>query len=106
MRESRLKPVHLLIALCFLFNSALAAAAGAQFGYTLENTEVRDIHAKALNRDYQAYVALPDSYTDGNKRYPVLFVVDANYSFPIVRNIAQRLNKHAGMEEVIVVGLS
>lgn len=36
----------------------------------------------------------------------MLFVVDTNYSFPVVRNIAQRLHKHAGMEEVIVVGLS
>lgn len=67
---------------------------------------MRDIRAQALKRDYQLYVALPDSYRQGNKRYPVLFVVDANYSFAIVRNIAQRLNKHAGMEEVIVVGLS
>lgn len=67
---------------------------------------MRDIRAQALKRDYQLYVALPDSYQQGSKRYPVLFVVDANYGFPIVRNIAQRLNKHAGMEEVVVVGLS
>jgi len=26
--------------------------------------------------------------------------------FTIVRNVAQRLNKHAGMEDVIVIGLS
>ena len=74
--------------------------------YYLEHTEVRDIHARALKRDYQVYVALPDSYQSGNKRYPVLFVADADYSFAIVRNIAQRLSRHAGMEEVIVVGLS
>lgn len=106
MKEARLKPVNLLIALCCLVNSALAATASAPSGYSLENTEVRDIRAQALNRDYQVYVALPDSYREGNKRNPVLFVVDANYAFPIVRNIAQRLNKHAGMEEVVVVGLS
>ncbi|WP_244198848.1 alpha/beta hydrolase [Janthinobacterium svalbardensis] len=67
---------------------------------------MRDIRAQALKRDYQVYVALPDSYRQGNNRYPVLFVVDANYAFAIVRNIAQRLNRHAGMEEVVVVGLS
>ncbi|MET0857134.1 MAG: alpha/beta fold hydrolase, partial [Telluria sp.] len=55
---------------------------------------------------YQLFVALPDSYRDSSQRYPVVFVTDANYAFPVVRNIAQRLNKHAGMEEVIVVGLS
>lgn len=101
-KEARLKPPGLLIAFCCLCNSALAAPAS----YVLENTEVRDIRAPALKRDYQLYVALPDSYRQGNKRYPVLFVTDANYAFPIVRNIAQRLNKHAGREEVIVVGLS
>ncbi|WP_240943486.1 alpha/beta hydrolase [Janthinobacterium lividum] len=106
-----MKPLNLLIVLCCLASStlasnALAAPASPPASYVLENTEVRDIRAQALKRDYQLYVALPDSYRQGTKRYPVLFVVDANYSFAIVRNIAQRLNKHAGMEEVIVVGLS
>lgn len=98
-----MKATHLLIGLFFFAGSA---AAGAPSPFALENTETRDIRAQALKRDYQVYVALPDSYRKGQKRYPVLFVVDANYSFPVVRNIAQRLNKHAGMEEVIVVGLS
>ncbi len=96
-----------LLALSCLLSSAHAAStAGAPSAYVLDNTEVRDIHAQALKRDYQVYVALPDSYREGNKRYPVLFVVDANYAFPVVRNITQRLSKHAGMEEVVVVGLS
>lgn len=106
MKDTSLKPRNLLIVLCCLASSALAAPASPPANYVLENTEVRDIRAQALKRDYQLYVALPDSYRQGNKRYPVLFVVDANYSFAIVRNIAQRLNKHAGMEEVVVVGLS
>ena len=106
MKATSLKPLNLFIVLCCLASSALAAPASPPASYVLENTEVRDIRAQALKRDYQLYVALPDSYRQGNKRYPVLFVVDANYSFAIVRNIAQRLNKHAGMEEVVVVGLS
>ena len=100
----RLKPVSLLLALCCLFNHAQAATAPAP--YALPNTEVRDIRAQALQRDYQLFVALPDSYREGGKRYPVVFVVDADYAFGVVRNIAQRLARHAGMEEVIVVGLS
>lgn len=106
MKETSLKPVSLVIVLCVLANNALAAPASVPFSYVLENTEVRDIRAQGLKRDYQVYVALPDSYREGSKRYPVLFVVDANYAFPVVRNIAQRLSKHAGMEEVVVVGLS
>lgn len=106
MKETSLKLLSVFIVLCVFAHSVLAAPASVPASYVLENTEVRDIRAQALKRDYQLYVALPDSYRQGNKRYPVLFVVDANYSFAIVRNIAQRLNKHAGMEEVVVVGLS
>jgi len=93
----------LLLACCFM--SSLASAA-VPTPYMLDDTEVRDVHAGALNRDYQVFVALPDSYRSSNRRYPVVFVVDANYAFPVARGITQRLAKHAGMEEAIVVGLS
>jgi len=93
----------LLLSCCFASSMATATVPTP---YVLDGTEVRDVHAGALNRDYQVFVALPDSYRSSNRRYPVLFVVDANYAFPVARGIAQRLAKHAGMEEVIVVGLS
>lgn len=83
-----------------------SAPASASMGYALDDTEVRDVHAAGLKRDYQVFVALPDSYRSTQRRYPVIFVTDAGYAFPIVRGIAQRLAKHAGLEEAIVVGLS
>ncbi len=89
-----------------LVNAAAFASTSAPAPYQLEGTEVRDIHARSLRRDYQLMVALPDSYKSSARRYPVLFVTDAGYAFPVVRSIAQRLARHAGMEEVIVVGLS
>lgn len=98
-----MKPIQTILVVCCLAGSATA---GTPPAYPLDNTEVRELHAQALNRDYQVYVALPDSYRGSTRRYPVLFVTDANYAFPVVRNISQRLSKHAGMEEAIVVGLS
>ena len=89
-----------------LVSCLVNAAAAVPAPYQLEGTEVRDIHARSLRRDYQIMVALPDSYKTSARRYPVLFVTDAGYAFPVVRSIAQRLARHAGMEEVIVVGLS
>jgi predicted alpha/beta superfamily hydrolase len=97
-----LKNLIILMLLC----RGAAAAADTPPAYQLDATEVREVHAPALKRDYQVFVALPDSYRSSTRRYPVLFVTDANYGFAVVRNIAQRLHKHAGMEEVIVVGLS
>ena len=81
-------------------------AAAAPLPYQLDGTEVRDIHSASLKRDYQLLVALPESYGSSQRRYPVLFVTDANYAFPLARAIASRLAKHAGMEEAIIVGLS
>ena len=69
----------LLVSCCFASGLALAAAPTP---YVLDATEVRDVHAGALNRDYQVFVALPESYRSSNRRYPVLFVVDANNTKP------------------------
>ena len=98
-----MKYLYRLIFLCCVTGGG-SATAGAP--YVLDGTEVRDVHAVGVKRDYQVFVALPDSYRTSSRRYPVLFVVDANYAFPLSRSIAQRLSRHAGMEEVIVVGLS
>jgi predicted alpha/beta superfamily hydrolase len=101
---------NLLLGIALLVTAVTAssqtASPAAPSPFVLDNTEVRDIRAAGLKRDYQVYVALPDSYRDSTKNYPVVFVTDANYAFPIARNISQRLTKHAGMEETIVVGLS
>jgi predicted alpha/beta superfamily hydrolase len=99
-------PLKTIVSLFLLCCVGAGAAAAPSDAYMLDNTEVRDLHAPSLKRDYQIYVALPDSYRDSHRRYPVVFVTDANYAFPVTRNIAQRLSKHAGLEEAIVVGLS
>ena len=90
----------------FVLSLSTLAAAAVPSPYSLANTEVRDVRASTLGRDYQVFVALPDSYATSKRAYPVVFVVDADYAFPVVRNIASRLSRHAGMEEAIVVGLS
>lgn len=102
-----MKRMLLPFMLC-LAGSAVAAdsSVAAAPPYVLADTEVLDVHAQALNRDYQVDVALPASYASTNGRYPVVFVVDANYGFPVARAIADRLHKHAHLEEAIVVGLS
>lgn len=75
--------------------------------YVLEGTEVREIHAKALQRDYQLFVSLPHGYAESGRRYPVLFVTDATYAFPLIRSIGRRVaNGGDDLEDFILVGLS
>jgi predicted alpha/beta superfamily hydrolase len=80
---------------------------GAPQPYVLEGTEVREIRAKALHRNYQLYIGLPKGYTESTRLYPVLFVTDANYAFPLIRSIVRRIrNGGEDMEDFILVGLS
>ncbi len=89
-----------------------ASAPGGQRGqgmaYEIVGTEVWNVPDPASGRDYQVFVSVPPSYADEpERRYPVLYVTDADYAFPLVRGIARRLNVEGPVvEEFILVGLS
>jgi len=86
----------------------LSSAAWSQTAphYILEDTAAYTLHAKELQRDYDVQVSLPPSYKTSTRRYPVLFVTDAPYAFPVVRAIAKRVGDGGdGLEEFILVGL-
>lgn len=77
--------------------------------YILFGTEVWDVPDPVSRRDYQVFVSLPASYAkEPNRRYPVLYVTDANYAFPVIREVSRRLNveQHPQIAEFILVGLS
>lgn len=76
--------------------------------YELLGTEVWDVPDPATGRSYQLFVSLPPSYgKEPRRRYPVLYVTDADYAFPVVRQIARRLNVEGPkIEEFILIGIS
>lgn len=76
--------------------------------YVLTGTQVWTVPDPASGRDYQVFVSLPASYeTSPQRRYPVLYVTDADYAFAIIRQIARRVNLNGPViEDFILVGLS
>ncbi|MFL9585225.1 alpha/beta hydrolase [Stenotrophomonas sp. AB1(2024)] len=91
---------------------AKASVLGGQRGegapYEVVGSEVWNVPDPVSGRMYQVFVALPASYTDSpDRRYPVLYVTDADYAFPLARQIGRRLNVEGPkLEEFILVGLS
>lgn len=81
---------------------------GQGLPYELLGTQVWDVPDPVSGRDYQVFVSLPASYDDRPQReYPVLYVTDADYAFPVARQIARRLNgEGARVQDFILVGLS
>lgn len=86
--------------------AAEAAVEGAP--YVLKGTQVWSVPDPVSGREYEVFVSLPASYeTEPTRRYPVLYVTDADYAFPIIRQIARRVNLDGPViEEFILVGLS
>lgn len=85
-----------------------AAQAGNGAPYVLTGTQVWDVPDPASGRKYQVFVSLPPSYDfDAQRRYPVLYVTDADYAFPVIRSMTRRLNlERPRVDEFILVGLS
>lgn len=83
-----------------------AQAEGAP--YVLKGTQVWTVPDPVSGRDYEVFVSLPASYeVNPQRRYPVLYVTDADYAFPIIRQVARRVNLDGPrLEEFILVGLS
>jgi predicted alpha/beta superfamily hydrolase len=72
----------------------------------LANTAVYELTANGSDRHYQVWVDVPDSYADSGRTYPVVFVNDALYAFPLVRSIRNLLGQHGrNIEDFILVGL-
>jgi predicted alpha/beta superfamily hydrolase len=72
----------------------------------LANTAVYDLPAADSGYRYQVWVDVPPSYAHSDKVYPVIFVTDALYTFPIVRSIRNLVAQGGeNLEEFILVGL-
>ncbi|AVJ29858.1 esterase [Achromobacter spanius] len=81
---------------------------GGGHPYEIADSEVWDVPDPISKRGYQVFVALPPSYSkQPERRYPVLYVTDADYAFPIIRQLGRRLNVEGPqIDEFILVGLS
>lgn len=86
--------------------TALGTAAQPAPPLTLERTEVRQLVAKSNGVAYKLYVALPHGYPAAGKRYPVVYLLDADYSFLIARNIADHMAERNHLRELILVAIA
>ena len=104
----RLFPVLLLAGLAVAACAAdsVAASAPAYPAVTIANTHLRSLPRAANGRDYQLSIALPAGYAQHpEKRYPVLYLTDGYWDFPLLCAIDGNLYYDQVLPEVIIVGL-
>lgn len=86
--------------------AAAAAAATSPEAVTLPRTEVHRITAKSNGVPYEIRVALPPGYAGGSRKYGTVYVLDADYSFAIARNVVEHLSDRDHLEPLLVVGIA
>lgn len=73
---------------------------------TLERTEIRTLHSEIIDQDYELFIALPASYHEGEKDYPLIIALDAYTGFLFAKGCIDAYTTLAPlMPEVILVGI-
>lgn len=88
-----------LLLVCFTLSAATP--------YELPRSSVIELEEKSSGRIYPVFIQLPASYAaNTDQTYPVIYLTDAHYSFPIVSG-AMRFPMNSGlMQHVIIVAVS
>jgi predicted alpha/beta superfamily hydrolase len=74
---------------------------------TLPNTEVRYLDSTNTHESYRIYVSIPaEYYIHPNKKYPAIFLLDADYSFPIVTAITNHLSDRNRIPPMFIFGIA
>jgi predicted alpha/beta superfamily hydrolase len=99
------KYVLLLVVLLGFSSSAWAEAETKKF--VLNNTQIVPIQSKITGRDHELVVVFPSSYySNPDKKYPVLYFLDAYWDAPLLVSTYGNLVYDNVVPEFIMVGLS
>lgn len=73
----------------------------------IANTSVEELPSQYVDQIYQIKISYPKSYfTATSRKFPVLYVLDAETNFGAVSYIVQRLIKDELIPEILVVGIA
>lgn len=76
-----------------------------------QNFQVPDAHIDHLVSEfnginYNLYIHLPKNYANSTKHYSVIYLLDADYSFLLAKQIIEHLSDRNRIEEYIIVGIA
>lgn len=99
MKKNILVPVLLLL--------SVALAAQQPPAVTIAGTQRISFNSKIVGQDYEILVHLPGNYTEQiNARYPVLYLLDAQWDFPFVTGVYGGQYYDGFIPGIIIVGIT
>lgn len=109
-RLLRVSVAILFVAFCFVNavgQTAAKADAAAHPKVTVANSELVTMKSASTGRDYDIYVHVPANFKkDGDKRYPVVYVLDGQWDFKTSDSILGGLVYDKFAPDMVLVGMS
>jgi predicted alpha/beta superfamily hydrolase len=94
----------------FLLTLALSACEPQSTSYprvSIPCSEIRNLKSTATGRNYDLYIRLPNNYAkDKSGKYPVLYLLDAQWDFKMLDSIYGGLEYDKYVPEMIIVGIT
>jgi hypothetical protein len=85
----------------------LGIAAFAQYpAVTIPGSQVRKIQSAIVNQEYELHILLPGGYATSTKKYPVVYLMDSQWDFPLVKSIYGQQYYDGFIPELIIVGVT
>jgi predicted alpha/beta superfamily hydrolase len=79
----------------------------AQFpAVTIPGSQVRKIQSAIVHQEYELHILLPGGYASSNKKYPVVYLMDSQWDFPLVKSIYGQHYFDGFIPEMIIVGVT
>jgi len=97
-----------ILALSACTSGAPSSAASTPYPrVSIPGSEIRQLHSKETGRDYDLYIRLPDDSEKYPKvKYPVLYLLDAQWDFKLLDSIYGSLEYDGFVPEMIIVGIT
>src|SRR5689334_7370773 len=73
---------------------------------TIPGSEKRLIHSNVVNQDYDLHISLPSGYANSNKKYPVVYLMDSQWDFPLLTALYGQQYYDGFIPQMIIVGVT
>jgi predicted alpha/beta superfamily hydrolase len=93
--------------LVILLMAACIANAQQYPPVTIPGSEVRTITSSVIaGQEYELHILLPGGHAQSSKKYPVVYVMDSQWDFPLVKSIYGQQYFDGFIPELIIVGVT
>jgi predicted alpha/beta superfamily hydrolase len=72
----------------------------------IHGSEIRKLNSSEINQEYELQISLPAGYANSNKKYPVVYLMDSQWDFPLVTALYGQQYYDGFIPEMIIVGIT